>query len=78
MLLRAMLLQAFYGIRSERQLIEPMEFDLLFSCFFGLGVDYPAADHSAAAMKSPSPHADGPFFKGLPGVRNNRAAIPSI
>ena len=28
-LLRAMLLQAFYGIRSERQLMERMEFDLL-------------------------------------------------
>ena len=30
MLPRAMLLQAFYTIRSERQLMERMEFDLLF------------------------------------------------
>ena len=30
MLLRAMLLQAFYSVRSERQLMERMEFDLLF------------------------------------------------
>ena len=29
-LLRAMLLQAFYSIRSERQLMERLEFDLLF------------------------------------------------
>ena len=29
-LLRAMLLQAFYSIRSERQLMERIEFDLLF------------------------------------------------
>ena len=29
-LLRAMLLRAFYGIRSERQLMERLEFDLLF------------------------------------------------
>jgi hypothetical protein len=29
MLLRAMLLQAFYSIRSERQLMERLEFDLL-------------------------------------------------
>ena len=28
-LLRAMLLQAFYGVRSERHLMERMEFDLL-------------------------------------------------
>jgi Transposase domain (DUF772) len=29
-LLRAMLLQALYSIRSERQLMEGLEFDLLF------------------------------------------------
>jgi len=29
-LLRAMLLQAFYSVRSERQLMERIEFDLLF------------------------------------------------
>jgi transposase len=46
-LLRAMLLQAFYGLRSERQLIERMEFDLLFRWFVGLGVDEPAWDHSS-------------------------------
>ncbi len=46
-LLRAMLLQAFYGIRSERQLMERMEFDLLFRWFVGLGMDEPAWDHSS-------------------------------
>jgi transposase len=46
-LLRAMLLQAFYGIRSERQLMERMEFDLLFRWFVGLAVDDPAWDHSS-------------------------------
>lgn len=46
-LLRAMLLQAFYGIRSERQLMERMEFDLLFRWFAGLGVDDAAWDHSS-------------------------------
>ncbi|MCC2672836.1 MAG: transposase [Armatimonadetes bacterium] len=38
-LLRAPLLQAFYSIRSERQLMERIEFDLLFRWFVGLGVD---------------------------------------
>lgn len=47
MLLRAMLLQAFYSIRSERQLMERLEFDLLFRWFVGLGVDDPAWDHSS-------------------------------
>ena len=37
MLLRAMLLQAFYSIRSERQLMEQLEFDLLFRWFVGFG-----------------------------------------
>ncbi|MGH6993890.1 MAG: IS5 family transposase [Caulobacteraceae bacterium] len=46
-LLRAMLLQAFYGIRSERQLMERMEFDLLFRWFVGLGLDDLAWDHSS-------------------------------
>src|ERR1700678_3201033 len=45
-LLRAMLLQSFYGIRSERQLMERLEFDLLSRWFVGLGVDDPAWDHS--------------------------------
>lgn len=46
MLLRAMLLQAFYSIRSERQLMERLEYDLLFRWFVGLGVDDPVWDHS--------------------------------
>ena len=45
-LLRAMLLQAFYGVRSERHLMERMEFDLLFRWFVGLGVDDTVWDHS--------------------------------
>ncbi len=45
-LLRAMLLQAFYGLRSERQLMERMEFDLLFRWFVGLGVADAVWNHS--------------------------------
>lgn len=47
MLLRAMLLQAFYSIRSERQLMERLEYDLLFRWFVGLGVDEAVWDHSS-------------------------------
>jgi len=46
-LLRAMLLQAFYSIRSERQLMERLEYDLLFRWFVGIGVDEAAWDHSS-------------------------------
>src|ERR1700685_1359813 len=45
-LLRASLLQAFYSIRSERQLMERLEFDLLFRWFVGLGIDDGIWDHS--------------------------------
>jgi transposase len=43
-LLRALLLQAFFSIRSERQLVERIDFDLLFRWFVGLGVDDPVWD----------------------------------
>lgn len=43
-LLRALLLQAFHSIRSERQLVERIEFDLLFRWFVGLGIDDPVWD----------------------------------
>jgi len=36
---RAVLLQMLYSIRSERQLMERLEFDLLFRWFVGLGID---------------------------------------
>ncbi len=45
-LLRSMLLQAFYSIRSERLLMERLEYDLLFRWFVGIGVDDAAWDHS--------------------------------
>ncbi|KQO68572.1 hypothetical protein ASF18_03030 [Methylobacterium sp. Leaf89] len=47
MLLRAMLLQMFYSIRSERQLMGRLAFDLLFCWFVGLGIDDQAWDHSS-------------------------------
>jgi transposase len=45
-LLRASLLQAFYTVRSERQLMEQLDYNLLFRWFVGLGVDDPVWDHS--------------------------------
>jgi transposase len=45
-LLRASLLQAFYSVRSERQLIDQIDYNLLFRWFVGLGIDDPVWDHS--------------------------------
>ena len=38
-LLRALLLQAFFTVRSERQLMEQLDYNLLFRWFVGLSVD---------------------------------------
>ena len=38
-LLRASLLQAFFSVRSERQLMEQLDYNLMFRWFVGLGVD---------------------------------------
>ena len=46
-LLRALLLQAFYSIRSERQLMEQLDFNLLFRWFVGLGMDDAVWDASS-------------------------------
>ena len=43
-LLRALLLQALYAIRSERQLMEQVDFNLLYRWFVGLGMDEAAWD----------------------------------
>ena len=42
--LRALLLQAFYTIRSERQLMEQLDYNLLFRWFVGLSMDAPVWD----------------------------------
>jgi transposase len=44
--LRALLLQAFYSIRSERQLVEQIEFNLLYRWFVGLGMDDAVWNHA--------------------------------
>ena len=46
-LLRASLLQLLYSIRSERQLVERLEFDMLFRWFVGLTIDERVFDASS-------------------------------
>ncbi len=45
-LMRALLLQVFYSVRSERQLMEQMRYNLLFRWFVGLALDEATWDHS--------------------------------
>jgi hypothetical protein len=63
-LLRALLLQVLYSVRSERMLIEQLEYNLLFRWFVGLGMTTPcgqrrhlpriATDCSRAILRGPS------------------------
>jgi transposase len=45
-LLRALLLQIFYSIRSERLLMEPLDYNLLFRWFVGMEMDERVWDHA--------------------------------
>ncbi len=46
-MLRALLLQAFCSVRLERQLIEQVDYNLLFRWFVGLGMDDKVWNHAA-------------------------------
>ncbi len=45
-LLRAMLVQVFFSVRSERQLMEQVNYNLLYRWFIGLAIDDRVWDHS--------------------------------
>jgi transposase len=45
-LLRALLLQVFYSVRSERLLMEQLNYNLLFRWFVGLAIDDPVWNHA--------------------------------
>jgi transposase len=45
-LMRAMLLQVLYSVRSERQLVEQITYNLLFRWFVGLAIDDTVWNHS--------------------------------
>jgi transposase len=45
-ILRALLLQVFYSVRSERLLVEQIDYNLLFRWFVGLGMDDGVWNHA--------------------------------
>jgi transposase len=48
-LLRGLLLQIFYSVRSERMLMEQLEYNLLFRWFVGMEMDEPVWNHASSA-----------------------------
>ena len=80
-LLRALLLQAFYSIRSERQLMEQMDYNLLFRWFVGLSVDDPASDYAdrfggCCREGGYSIRSDGTYHPGKAKTYGARAPHP--
>ena len=58
--LRALLVQAFYSVRSERQLVEQLDYNLLFRWFVGLGMDDAVWNHAVFFEEArPSAHQGG-------------------
>jgi transposase len=49
-LLRALLLQILFSIRSERQLVEQIQYNMLYRWFVGLSIDDPVWDHSTFSV----------------------------
>ena len=77
-LLRALLLQAFYSVRSERQLIEQLDYNLLFRWFVGLAIDDPVWDVTVFT-KNRDRLLEGDiaakFFQGVLGQPEVRALL---
>ena len=63
-LLRALLLQLLYSVRSEHMLMEQMEYNLLFRWFVGLSANEPVW-HPTVFTKNPGPVAGGRGGRGV-------------
>ena len=77
-LLRALLLQAFYSVRSERQLMEQLDYNLLFRWFVGLAMDAPIW-HATVFTKNRDRFLEGEvaaqFFQAVLGQPEVRAML---
>jgi transposase len=76
-LLRAMLLQVLYTIRSERQLVEQLEYNLLFRWFVGLDLEAPAW-HATTFTKNRQRLLDGDIARVFLGAVVARADVQAL
>jgi transposase len=77
-LLRALLVQILYSIRSERQLMEQLNYNLLYRWFVGLGADEPVWDHSTFSKnRERLERADvaGAFFTAVVGLADEHGFL---
>jgi transposase len=76
-LLRALLIQAFYSVRSERQLMEQLNYNLLFRWFVGLSVDEPVWDPSTFS-KNRDRLLEGDFAAGFMAAVLNQKKVKDL
>ena len=75
-LLRALLLQMLYSVRSERMLTEQLEYNLLFRWFVGLSADEPVWHPTVftriviVCWKEPLPKSSSRLWWSTPGARS--------
>jgi transposase len=77
-LLSALLLQAFYGIRSERQLMEQLDYNLLYRWFVGLGADDRVWDASVFTKNRERLIAGDVFAKFMSKLLNHPEVKPLL
>ena len=75
-LLRALLLQIFYSVRSEALLIEQLDYNLLFRWFVGLAIDDPVWDPSTFS-KNRDRLIEAPTSRRVSSPRSWRRPKPS-
>jgi len=77
-LLSALLLQAFYGVRSERQLMEQLNYNLLFRWFVGLSPDEPVWDASVFTKNRERLQGADVFGKFMAKLLNHKRVKPLL
>jgi len=77
-LLSALLVQVLYGIRSERQMMEQLDYNLLFRWFVGLSPDDPIWDASVFTKNRERLQEGDVFQKFMYGLLNHPRVKPLL
>ena len=77
-LLSALLVQVFYGIRSERQLMEQLDYNLLYRWFVGLSPDDPVWDATTFTKNRERLQQGDVFEKFMTRLLNHRQVKPLL
>ena len=74
----ALLLQVFYGIRSERQLMEQLDYNLLYRWFVGLSPDDPVLDPTTFTKNRDRLQNGEVFTKFMTALLNHAQVKPLL